>query len=209
MKEFVDEACNPAVRGYWHDAADKLNGALVLAHGAGSNARAPLLLAVAEAFVAAGYVVLRVDLPFRQLRPHGPPFPAMAARDRAGLQNAIHAVRARIQGKILLGGHSYGGRQASMLAAEKPAVADALLLLSYPLHPPRKPAELRTRHFPDLHLPTFFVHGKRDPFGSPEEMRQWIATIPARTGLLEVEKAGHDLKPYHWAMDLPMLLQNL
>ena len=168
MKPFVDKTRTPPVRGYWHDAAIEPGGAVkgvvVLAHGAGSNAEAPVLVAVADAFAEAGFAVLRCDLPFRQARPHGPPFPATAAQDREGLENAVLSVRG--QGVVILGGHSYGGRQASMLAAEKPGLVDALLLLSYPLHPPRKPEQLRTAHFPSLRTPVLFVHGARDPFGS-------------------------------------------
>ena len=192
MRPYAEGSRSPAVRGFWHDAVGDPQGVLVLTHGAGSNAAAPLLIAVAEAFAQAGYGVLRCDLPFRQLRPHGPPFPAHAANDRAGLENAVLAVHG--QGRIFLGGHSYGGRQASMLAAEKPGLADGLLLLSYPLHPPRKPAELRTAHFPSLRTPALFVHGTRDPFGTEEEMAQALKLIPARTELMAVPGAGHDLR---------------
>lgn len=172
---------------------------LVLTHGAGSNASSPLMLAVAKGFEEAGYFVLRYDLPFRQARPHGPPMPAHAAQDRAGLEQMVNEMRRRAGGRpVLLGGHSYGGRQSSMLAAEKPGLVDALLLLSYPLHPPRKPEQLRTAHFPNLQTPAVFVHGTRDPFGSPEELRQAIALIPSRTQLVEVERAGHELSPFTW-----------
>ena len=80
-----------------------------------------------------------------------------------------------------------------MLAAEKPAIADALLLLSYPLHPPGRPDHLRTEHLPRLRTPAVFVHGSRDPFGSPAEMRQALALVPAPTALVVIDGAGHDL----------------
>jgi predicted alpha/beta-hydrolase family hydrolase len=80
-----------------------------------------------------------------------------------------------------------------MLAAEAPGLADALLLLSYPLHPPRKPGQLRTAHFPNLETPALFVHGSRDPFGSPDELSQALGLIPAATHLLGIEGAGHEL----------------
>jgi predicted alpha/beta-hydrolase family hydrolase len=92
-----------------------------------------------------------------------------------------------------MGGHSYGGRQASILAAEELGLVDGLLLLSYPLHPPRKPEQLRTAHFPKLQTPALFVHGSRDPFGSLDEMKQALKLIPASTCLIEVDGAGHDL----------------
>lgn len=166
---------------------------LVLTHGAGSNANAPLLIAVADAFCAARIAVLRCDLAFRQTCPHGPPFPAMAAQDRAGLARAVRVMRDRVPGKVFLGGHSYGGRQSTMLAAEQPDLAAGLLLLSYPLHPPRRPADLRTAHFPKIVTPSFFVHGTRDPFGSVEEMRAAIALIGGPHEIVVVEGTGHDL----------------
>src|SRR4029077_11310517 len=113
-------------------------GGLVRTQGAGGNCRAPLLVAAAQAFSAAGLAVLRCDLPFRQRRPSGPPSPAGAAADRAGLQEAVTAMRGIVPGRIFLGGQSYGGRQATLLAADEPDLVSALLLFSYPLHPPRK-----------------------------------------------------------------------
>ncbi|MGA8531093.1 MAG: alpha/beta family hydrolase [Acidobacteriaceae bacterium] len=68
-----------------------------------------------------------------------------------------------------------------------------MLLLSYPLHPPRRPDQLRTQHLPRLQAPAFFVHGARDGFGSLDEMKRALALIPARTQLLPVEGAGHEL----------------
>jgi uncharacterized protein len=180
----------------WLHTPDEPNGdALVITHGAGSNANAPVVLATARAFEAEGYLVLRCNLPFRQQRPTGPPFPAMAARDREGLREAVRLVRPKVTGRVFLGGHSYGGRQASMLAAAEPAVANALLLLSYPLHPPQKPDQLRTAHFPDLRTTSLFVHGTRDPFGSIAEMEAALAAIPGRKELFALEGAGHDLRP--------------
>lgn len=94
---------------------------------------------------------------------------------------------------MFLGGHSYGGRQATMLCAGEPDLVAGLLLLSYPLHPPRKPAQLRVQHLPQLRVPALFVHGTRDPFGSIEEMETALKLIPASTELLRVDGAGHDL----------------
>jgi predicted alpha/beta-hydrolase family hydrolase len=94
-----------------------------------------------------------------------------------------------------LGGHSYGGRQASILAAEQNQLVAGLLLLAYPLHPPRKPLELRTGHFPALSLPSLFVHGERDPFGSVSEVRSALKLIPGRNMLVEIPGSGHELLP--------------
>ena len=165
----------------------------MLTHGAGSSSEAPLLVAVAEAFAALGTAVLRCDLPFRQASPTGPPRAGSAPRDRDGLRAAVALARRRVARRVFLGGHSYGGRQASILAAEEPGLADALLLLSYPLHPPRRPTERRTAHFPQIRTRALFVHGTRDSFGSLDELRDALTLIPAPTRLLTIEGAGHDL----------------
>ena len=183
-----------AVRGFLHEPAKPRGPGLVLTHGAGSDCTAPLLIAVANAFNTAGFTVLRCDLAFRRQRPKGPPSPATAAGDRTGLRDAAAALRERVAGSVYLGGHSYGGRQASMLAAEAPDVAAALLLLSYPLHPPLKPAQLRTRHFPQLRVPALFVAGTADTFGTIAEIEHAIKAIPAAVRLIAIEGAGHDLK---------------
>ncbi|MBZ5667052.1 MAG: alpha/beta fold hydrolase [Acidobacteriia bacterium] len=190
---FVDNALDPAVRGSLHSPANPNGDALILAHGAGSNCNAPLLVALSQTFAEHGYTVLRCDLPFRQDRKTGPPFPGNAERDRAGLRNAIAVLGKSIAGRIFLGGHSYGGRQATMLCAAEPDLVSGLLLLSYPLHPPRKPEQLRIQHLPNLQTPSLFVHGTRDPFGSIEEMTKALHLIPAKTDLLKIEGAGHDL----------------
>jgi hypothetical protein len=182
-----------SVKGYLHHPASAGGAGLVLTHGAGANSNAPLLVAVAGAFCDAGFSVLRCDLPFRQRRPFGPPSPATGGADRAGLREACALMRTLVGGNIYLGGHSYGGRQATMLAADEPGTADALLLLSYPLHPPDKPAQLRTGHLPQLLTPSLFVHGTKDPFGSIAEMEAALQLIPARTQLEVIEGTGHDL----------------
>jgi len=193
IRAFTDDSAEPRVRGFLHQPETASGDALVLTHGAGSNAAAPLLVALADVFTTAGFTVLRCDLPYRQLRTHGPPGPGDAARDRAGLSNAITTMKKIISGRIFLGGHSYGGRQASMLCAEQPELVSGLLLLSYPLHPPRKPDQLRTQHLFHLRVPTLFVHGERDPFGTLAEIETALKLIPTKTRLLQVEGAGHDL----------------
>jgi predicted alpha/beta-hydrolase family hydrolase len=95
-----------------------------------------------------------------------------------------------------------------MLAAEDPAVAAGLLLLSYPLHPPRRPTELRTAHFPRLRTPALFVHGSRDPFGLLNEMDSALALIPGRHMLMTVEGGGHELLVRKTQSDFPQQVVN-
>src|SRR5690349_12995206 len=90
-----------------------------------------------------------------------------------------------------------------MLAAADPAVAAGLLLLSYPLHPPKRRDQMRTAHFPNLRTPALFVHGTRDGFGSIEEMTEALKFIPARTELRPVAAAGHELLSKRNADELP------
>src|SRR5579862_2130601 len=92
------------VRGVLHTPDNSNNDALALTHGAGSDCNAPLLQILSRAFAATGYTVLRYDLPFRQQRPKGPPFPAAAARDREGVGQAIEALRELAPGRIFAGG---------------------------------------------------------------------------------------------------------
>lgn len=188
--ERVEVAGDPPVRGVLHPA-DGADG-LVLTHGAGGTKDAPLLVAVANAFAERGVAVLRCDLPYRQVRARGAPSPSGAARDRDGLRTALAVLRTRVTGRLFLGGHSYGGRQASMLLAEDPTLASVLLLQSYPLHPPNRPRDLRTAHLPKLRVPALFVHGTTDPFGTQDELEKARALIPAKTTLLTVA-GGHDL----------------
>jgi uncharacterized protein len=204
--ESFERDTEPAVRGYLHTPSSAATDALILTHGAGSNCRAPLLVALANTFAASGYLVLRCDLPFRQMRRTGPPRPGDAGRDREGLAKAVDAVRELVPGKIFLGGHSYGGRQSSMLVAERLDLVSGLLLLSYPLHPPSRPQQLRVQHLPKLRVPALFVSGTRDPFGTIEEMQSALKLIPANTSLLQVKGTGHDLglKGGKGTGDLPM-----
>jgi hypothetical protein len=193
------------VRGYLHLTGESRD-VLVLTHGAGANCNAPMLVKLADAFASAGMNVLRCDLPFRQRQPHGPPM-RTANEDQQGLRRAAEFMRQRFgessppyaarkdgatTGGVFLGGHSYGGRMASMLLAEDPSVADALLLLSYPLHPPKRPEQKRTSHFPALRTPTLFVHGSKDDFATKQELLDAIDMVPSTSELVEVD-GGHSL----------------
>jgi len=207
---FSDDSFDPAVRGFLHSPATANGDALILTHGAGSDCTAPLLVAISETFAGQGYLVLRCDLPFRQEgeRRTRPPSPGNAERDRAGLRNAVAVLRKNVAGRIFLGGRSYGGRQSTILCAAEPDLVSGLLLLSYPLHPPRKPDQLRIQHLPNLQTPSLFVHGTRDPFGSVEEIMKALQLIPAKTELMKVEGAGHDLgfKGKAKAQELPAII---
>jgi uncharacterized protein len=200
---FDDVNGAPAVHGCLHVPERPTGKAVVLTHGAGADCQSKLLVAMSEALSTSGFTVLRFDLPFRRARPQGPPSPGAAIQDRDGLRRAVTLMREKKNRQVFLGGHSYGGRQATMLISEEPELVDGLLVFSYPLHPPQKPLQLRTGHFPKLSTPTFFVHGTRDPFGTIAEMNSALQLIPASHLMLEVEGAGHDLLAKKAAGEFP------
>jgi hypothetical protein len=204
VREFLETSPeNVTVRGFLHTPPDSGGDGLVLTHGAGANCSSPLLVALANAFSESGLAVLRCNLPFRQSRPAGPPPRGSAERDQQGLRAALTCMRGLVPGRVYLGGHSYGGRQSTMLAASEPGLVERLLLLSYPLHPPRRPEELRTAHFPSLQTPAFFVHGACDGFGTLDEMADALKLIPTATELLAVPGTGHELLTKRNREDLP------
>lgn len=183
------------IQGVLHLPGGTINSAgVVLTHGAGANCHSALLTSIAEQLAAQGFHVLRCNLAFRQRRRTGPPHPGKSQEDRYSLTNAAALLRTYTPQRLLLAGHSYGGRQATILASEDRSVADGLLLFSYPLHPPEKPTQLRTAHFPKLKVPSTFIHGSKDPFGTPEEMQVAIELIPAETKLCILKGAGHELQ---------------
>ncbi len=184
----------PGVVADLHEPECDPVAAVVLAHGAGGDRHAGILVAYAEEFCSRGLLVARIDLPYRQRRPKGPPGRAGAAADRDGIAAACAAVLALTSAPLIVGGHSYGGRQASMLVAERPDLAAGLFLSSYPLHPPGKPEQPRTEHLPAITVPTVVVHGRTDPFAAPDELAAAVALIDAPTQIVTVA-APHALNP--------------
>ncbi|AVM01185.1 alpha/beta hydrolase [Gordonia iterans] len=176
--------------------ASDSRGLVILAHGAGSDRESVLLRTLSAALTARGLTVARIDLPYRQQRPKGPPSPSKAAADRDGIRAAVAALRPLApKGPLIVGGQSYGGRQASMVVADDPAFADALLLTSYPLHPPGKPEKLRTEHLPEIAAPTVIVHGRSDAFAASDELAAAATLFAGPVHIVEVDKADHGLKP--------------
>jgi predicted alpha/beta-hydrolase family hydrolase len=150
-------------------------GALLLAPGAGADASHHTLVAI-EAAVAP-LPVARIDFPYRRAGKKAPdraPKAVACIREEAAALAASRRVKPE---RLVLGGRSYGGRMCSLAVAEGLPAA-GLVLLSYPLHPPGKPDNLRTEHFGELRVPCLFVSGDRDPFGSPSEFDEAVAAIP-------------------------------
>ena len=180
------------IAGIAHAPAGVPAGVVLLTHGAGGGRESPLLVATCEEWARRGWLAVRYNLPFRRRRPTGPP-PGSATTDQAAVAEAIALAHALVDGPVIAGGLSYGGRLTSMTVAEEPGTVAALTLFSYPLHPPGKPGRLRTAHFGAITAPTVFVHGASDPFGSIAELHDAVALIPAPTEIVEIARVGHDL----------------
>src|SRR5579875_2449309 len=181
------------IGGVAHEPRGTPCGVVVLTHGAGGSRESPLLQQVCDEWARRGWLAVRYNLPYRRRRPTGPPSGSGSA-DRAGIVEAIEVCRGLVDGPLIAGGHSYGGRQTSMVIADRAAQADLLMLFSYPLHPPGKPERARTEHLSDIAVPTVFTHGTSDPFGTPDEIRGAAALIPAPTQILQINGARHDLR---------------
>ena len=190
------------IAGIAHEPDRDPAGVVVLTHGAGGNRESALLQRVCEEWARRGWLAVRYNLPYRRRRPKGPPS-GSAATDRAGIVEAIAVCRDLADGPLIAGGHSYGGRQTSMVVAESAQPVDLLMLFSYPVHPPGKPERARTEHLPDIAVPTVFTHGTSDPFGTLDEVRAAAALIPAPTEIVEVTGARHDLGSK--TLDVPAL----
>lgn len=180
------------IAGIVHEPEDTPTGVVVLTHGAGGSRESPLLIRICDEWARRGWLAVRYNLPYRRRRPKGPPS-GSATADQAGVAEAVAVARTLADGPVIAGGHSYGGRMTSMVVADRGADVDVLTLFSYPLHPPGKPERLRTEHLPRITTPTVFTHGTSDPFGTVDELGAAAALIDARTELVEITGARHDL----------------
>jgi hypothetical protein len=167
--------------------------ALLLAPGAGAGRDQSALVAIDEALTPAGVMVRRMDFPYRKAgrrAPDRPPVLLRAVTEEAeGLAEAAQCPPET----VALGGRSMGGRICSMAVAEGLAGA-ALILISYPLHPPGRRDRLRTEHFPLLGVPCLFVSGTRDAFGTPDELTAATEAIPGPVTHHWIEGKDHGLR---------------
>lgn len=167
---------------------------LLLYPGAGSGRDHSSLVTIEERLRGAAHVE-RLDFPYRR---EGRRAPDRAPKLMDSIRTDLAAVRRR-RGPVVLGGRSMGGRMCSMVAADVdgrgpvPRLA-GLVLICYPLHPPGKPDRLRVDHLVDIAVPCLFVSGTKDPFGSPDELTEWTATIPAPVEHVWIEGGRHDLR---------------
>jgi predicted alpha/beta-hydrolase family hydrolase len=150
---------------------------LVLTPGASAGRDQSGLVAIDDAVTHAGAAVERVEFPGQAAGKRRTDPPAVCIETVRIATTALADRLGVATSRIAIGGRSFGGRMCSMAVAEGLSVA-ALVLVSYPLHPPGRPERLRTEHFPQLQLPCLFVSGRRDAFATPEEIERETAAIP-------------------------------
>jgi predicted alpha/beta-hydrolase family hydrolase len=166
---------------------------VVLTPGASAGRDQPALVAIDTALSASGVRVERIDFPYRIARRRAPDRPPVLVAAVVDAARALAAALGVGPEQVALGGRSMGGRMCSMAVAEGLPAA-ALILVSYPLHPPGKPDRLRTDHFDALDVPCLFVSGTRDAFGAPGELTAATAAIPGPVTHEWIEGGDHGLR---------------
>jgi predicted alpha/beta-hydrolase family hydrolase len=151
---------------------------LYLGHGASgtSASMAPFVRGLQQR----GIEAVAIDLPKRKAEDAIPAFHATVPRDASSI----------------VGGHSFGGRVASLAAAEDAAPYPALVLFSFPLHPPggSDRAAARSAHFSTVQCPVLLLSGEADPFAKVDLLREAVARLP-HGELVTYPRLGHTLKP--------------
>jgi uncharacterized protein len=148
---------------------DDAAATLVLGHSAGRPMDSPWMEAMCGALAGHGIRTARFEFAFMASRRTGRRRPPLKAELATGeYRDAVAAVRAATDGPVLVGGKSYGGRVASLVADAVGAAG--LVCLGYPFHPPGKPEALRTAHLLTLRTPALICQGVRDPFGGAAEV---------------------------------------
>jgi predicted alpha/beta-hydrolase family hydrolase len=166
---------------------------MVVAHGAGTNQRHPMVSGIAEAVARAGHAVMTFDYPYAAAGRRAPDrAPKLLACHRA----IAHEARRLSGAAPVLAGRSMGGRMATMVAAEGADVA-GVVCLAYPLHPAGKPDRLRVDHLPSVRVPMLFFQGSRDPLSRSELFDAHIRTLPNAT-VIDMDGADHSFRGRGW-----------
>ena len=172
------------------DGAEDARCLLVLGHGAGGNLHTEFLDHFAGGASAAGLRVCRFNFAYSEAGRRSPDRqPALEDTFDA----VVEAVGPRVDGPVILGGKSMGGRIASQVVA-RGTKADGLVFLGYPLHPPGKPERIRDAHLHDITVPMLFVEGTRDPFCPLETLEKVRAELTAPTEVAVIDDGDHSFK---------------
>jgi len=178
------------VSAAWHDGG-KRAPALVVAHGAGAGMDHPFIAGFCEELSTAGVSALRFNFPYLEAGRKSPGSPKDAT---AAVVAAVEAATTRIGGRpVFAGGKSYGGRMASMAAAEGMPAA-GLVFLGYPLHAPGRTDQVRDDHLYGLSQPMLFLQGTKDPFADPDVLAGVLKKLGDRATYVPFEDAGHSFE---------------
>lgn len=157
-----------------------------VAHGASGSAAS--MAGHARGLIARGIDARAIDLPLKKAEAAVPAFRAIVPDGPTDPDDDTALITA--------GGQSYGGRVATLAAAESDTQYRGLVMFSFPLHPPGRPeqAEARTAHFAAIRCPVLFLSGESDPFANLELLRARVALL-ANAELVTYPRLGHTLKP--------------
>ena len=165
---------------------------LILGYGAGTDQRNPFMVSFATELAERGIEAVTFNFLYTE---HRRRVPDRNDRLEVCYRAVIDAVRNRIgRNRLAIGGKSMGGRIASQVAASTPLDLAGLVFLGYPLHPPGKPDQLRSKHLPSIRAPMLFVQGARDAFGTPDELRPIIRELGTAAELFVIEDGDHSFK---------------
>jgi predicted alpha/beta-hydrolase family hydrolase len=190
MERFEMQTPKGSVSAAWHDGGDGAS-AMVVLHGAGAGMDHPFMTGFAEALAGHGVSALRCNFPYLEAGRKSPGSPKDAIATAVA---AVEAAAARTGGRpVIAGGKSYGGRMASMAAAEGMPAA-ALVFLGYPLHAPGTPDKVRDEHLYGLTQPMLFLQGTKDPFARPDVLARVLSKLGDRATFVPFEGAGHSFE---------------
>jgi len=171
--------------------------ALLLAHGAGGNQMSPFMVEFANGLAERGIDAVTFNFLYSERNRR---LPDRNDKLEACWRAVIGAARSEAlgpeiaRGALAIGGKSMGGRIASQVAAADTEGIGGLVLLGYPLHPPGRPEQLRTKHLPAIRAPMLIVQGERDAFGTPDELRPVLRQLKAQHELCVVAGGDHSFK---------------
>ena len=174
--------------------SDRAIAGLVLGHGAGSGQHSGFMVEAGRQLSARAITVATFDFPYITA---GRKTPDKAPVLEQAWRSAIAEVRAHDAFRSLplfIGGKSMGGRIASHVAAQGIEGVSGLVFLGYPLHPPGKPEQLRSKHLGSISAPMLFIQGSKDSFGTPDELRPIIEESGLSAKLYEIEGGDHSFK---------------
>ncbi len=177
------------------DGPEQARMTILLAHGAGAAMDSSAMTASAKTLAEVGFRVARFEFGYMASRRTSAGRKPPPRADKLNPEYIAVIDALDVNGPLIIGGKSMGGRVASMIADELYASRriSGLLCLGYPFHPPGKPEQLRTEHLAKIETPTLIVQGTRDLFGTREEVSSYA--LSKKIEILWLEDGDHDLKP--------------